>query len=178
MVVDMTPHARDLLYDGVSDRRLTRVARAARFVSEDREWRFQAVRQIASLGNGASDRGLAMLEQGVEIVDERLHFDGVTLVHAPLPSRLQLAKLRPETIHRRQSTPRMEETKQEAAERDDDVERRLQDGMRVLRELRLWMVPDGEDEHETDEKQQSTRPQRGGEQQSSPQRSDLHGPTR
>ncbi len=47
---------------------------AVRFLVKHSEWSFQSVCEIARLRQRASYDLLAMLQQRIEIVDERLHF--------------------------------------------------------------------------------------------------------
>ena len=55
-----------------------------RFVREHRERRLQRVRQVAGLRDRAPHGLIAMLEQRVEIVDERLHLAGIPPLDAPI----------------------------------------------------------------------------------------------
>jgi hypothetical protein len=52
-------------------------------VREHRERRFQRVRQIARLRDRPTDRLIALLEQRVQIVDERLHIARVLALDPP-----------------------------------------------------------------------------------------------
>jgi hypothetical protein len=81
VIVDIPLHARDLLIDGVSNLDLPDGTRPRRLLGQDRQRRLQAVSEIAGLGNRTLDRLLAMAEQGVQIVDERLHFRRVHTFH-------------------------------------------------------------------------------------------------
>jgi hypothetical protein len=71
VIVDVPAHACHLLIDGIGDLPLTGVSRGRSLVAEYRQRCLEAVREIARLGDGAVDRTLPMIEQRVEIVDER-----------------------------------------------------------------------------------------------------------
>ncbi len=84
VIVHLPAHPIDLLRYGCSHLGLTGCPRAFRLVREDGERRLQTVREIARLGDRALDRFLSMLEQRVEIVDERLHLGRVRAFDSPI----------------------------------------------------------------------------------------------
>ena len=60
--------------------------RAFRFICENRKRRFQTVGEIAGFGNRSLHGVLALIEQGVQIVDERLYFPRISADDAPVAS--------------------------------------------------------------------------------------------
>ena len=61
---------------------------------QHRERRLQPVREVARLRQRAGHRPLAMLEQGVEIVDERLHLGRIDAVDPPLAAVVHFTQAR------------------------------------------------------------------------------------
>ena len=75
--LDLALHPRYLFADRVGELALTRAASALGFVRQDGERSLQAVCEVSGSRYRALDRLLAVVEQQVEVVDERLHFGGV-----------------------------------------------------------------------------------------------------
>ena len=71
--MNLAAHAVHLLMDRCGDLAGTGCRRPVGFVCDDGQRRLQAVRKIASLGNGAFHGPIALFEQRVEVVNQRLH---------------------------------------------------------------------------------------------------------
>ena len=89
--------------------------RAVRFVREHGQRRLQSVGQIAGLRDRATDRDLAVLEQRVQVVDERLDFGRVRPVELPLPAFANQREAGANRLKRRDASP-------EEREPDDETE--------------------------------------------------------
>ena len=89
VVVHLSSHALDLLVDGGRDLVLAGAAGALSLLRQDGERRLQTVGEIAGLGDGALNRLLAMIEQRVQVVHERLDLGGIGAVHPPLATGSQ-----------------------------------------------------------------------------------------
>jgi hypothetical protein len=74
VVIHLALHAIDLLPDGGADVRLARALGRGGFLQEDRQRCLQGVRQVAGFGLRAFNDLVALIQQRVEIVHERLHF--------------------------------------------------------------------------------------------------------
>ena len=109
VIVDLPPHAIDLLLNGGSNLRLAGSPRPLRFVRNDGKRRLQAVRQVARLCHRAADGLLPLVEQRVEIVDERLHFCRVIALDAPLAALVQFDKARAKVADRRHAGANLQE---------------------------------------------------------------------
>ena len=92
VIIDLPSHAIDLLLNGGGNLGLARCPRPLRLVRNDGERRLQAVRQVARLRDRTADGLLSLVEQRVEIVDERLHFCRVLAVDAPIAPLVQSGK--------------------------------------------------------------------------------------
>ena len=84
VIVDLPSHALDLLADACGELGLARARRPLGLLREHRQRRLQAVREVAGLGDRTADDLLAVVEQAVEVVDERLHFTGIGAFDAML----------------------------------------------------------------------------------------------
>jgi hypothetical protein len=72
VVVDLSPHAFDLLGHGGGEIVMPLGIRHFRLARENRQRRFQAVREIAGLGDRPAYGSIAVFEEAIEVVDERL----------------------------------------------------------------------------------------------------------
>ena len=84
VVVDLAPHPIDFLANRRREIGVAGRSGAVGLVRQDRQWRLQAVRQIAGFRDRAADRELAVFEERVQIVDERLHFGRIRPVELAL----------------------------------------------------------------------------------------------
>ena len=76
---------------------------ALRFVRQDRERRLEAVREVAGLGDRAPHRPFAMVEQRVEVVDERLDFARIAPLDSPIAPVAHRRELVAQLVERRQA---------------------------------------------------------------------------
>ena len=102
VVVDLPAHALDLLRDRRGELGLAGGRGALGLLRQHRERRLQAVREIAGLADRAADRCVAMLEQRVEIVDERLHFARIASLRACASPLLHVGQPLAHLVERRQ----------------------------------------------------------------------------
>ena len=111
VIVDLPAHAIDLLRDGGGHLELAGSPRALRLVRKDGERRLQPVRQVAGLRDRAPHRLLPLVEQRVEIVDERLHLRRVVAVDAPVAALVQSGKTRSKVVDRRHAAPHLQQAR-------------------------------------------------------------------
>ena len=116
--------------DGFGDVASTGRRRPVGFVCDDGERRLQAVRKIAGLGDGAFDGAIALVEQGVEIVDQRLHFGRVRAFEPARAAGVQDFQVAANGIDRRQTAPHLEEAAEHECTGNDESagSRRALDG--------------------------------------------------
>jgi len=103
-------------------------AASARSIScaSNRQRRFQSVREVARLRHGARDATLALVEQRVEVVDERRDFTRILAFEA---HRLPVAHRRQPAAHdgeRRQPLPHHDEGDDEKEPARDDRKSEVQ----------------------------------------------------
>jgi len=82
---------------------MARGAGLLRLLREHREGRLQSVREISCRSEGSGDRTLAILEQPIQLVHERLHFGRMVAfdsLAAPLAYRRQAGAKAPQRRHR------------------------------------------------------------------------------
>ena len=120
VIVHLPPHPLDLLPHDGRQLALPRLVGDLRLVREHGERRLQRVRQIAGLRDRAPHGLIAMLEQRVEIVDERLHFAGIAPFDAAIPSLAHGGEPLPQLGERRQAVPHHRQPAQQADRREDD----------------------------------------------------------
>ena len=87
VVVHLAAHPLDLLVDGRGEIGLAGRPGVRRFLAQHRERRLQAVREVAGLRHRARQRAFAVIEQRVELVDQRLHLGGIGAFDPPLACR-------------------------------------------------------------------------------------------
>ena len=75
---------------------------------KDGERRLQAVRQVARLCDRTADGLLPLVEQRVEIVDERLHFGRIFALDAPIAALVQSGKARAKVVDRRHAAAHLQ----------------------------------------------------------------------
>ncbi len=166
VVIDLTFHQRYLLCEDRGQIRIAAALEAIRLVRQDRERRLEPVRKITRLADRAPYHRVAVREQGVQIVHERLHLAGIVarkLTGTPLP-------------HVREPAPHRVEWHDGSAN-DDETSRHGGDGQHghdrtVLvddNDRRSRTPPDVEDDHPHGE--QPDRPERGAKHHPSAKRS-------
>jgi len=89
LVVDLPPHAAHLLMHGFGDVAGTGRRCPVGFVCDDRKWRLQTVRKVTGRGDGARDCPVALVEQRVEIVNQRLYLERVSAFQAMRAAGMQ-----------------------------------------------------------------------------------------
>ena len=77
VIVDLSSHQRQLLSEHLRKIRIAVCRETVSFVRQDRKRRFEAVRQIARFGDRPGHHLLAVRQEPVEVVHERLHFGGI-----------------------------------------------------------------------------------------------------
>ena len=71
-----------LLIDLSSESLMSCRSHLLRLVGQHHQWRLQSVREVPGLCDCARDAPLALLEQSVQVVDQRLHLRRITTAHA------------------------------------------------------------------------------------------------
>ena len=102
VVFDVAAHALELFAERRRQLGLSCRLGALRFVREDRERGLQPVREVPRLRDRAPHGAIAVLEQRVQIVDQRLHLRRIRSVEAALGSVLDVAKPPAHALERRQ----------------------------------------------------------------------------
>ncbi len=121
VIVHLPPHALDLLmHRPPRARACPACVGDLRFVRKHRERRLQRVREIAGLGDRAPDGLIAMLEQRVEIVDERLHLARIAPLDAAIAPLVHRGEALAQLGERRQAVPHHRQPAQQADRRKDD----------------------------------------------------------
>ncbi len=120
VIVDLPPHAVHLLMHGFGDVAGTGRRCPVGFVCDDRERSLQAVRKIAGLGDGAFDGPIALVEQRVEIVYQRLHLGRVCAFEPARAASVQDFQVAANGIDRRQTAPHLEEAAEHECTGNDD----------------------------------------------------------
>ena len=119
MRFDLPPHPFHLLGHGVCPLLLSRGSGPVGFMSQHGKWRLEAVREVARTRDGSADCLFAVLEQHVEIVDERLHFSGVDAVDSALTTGMHGGQPRSQPVDGRQPAPHLDEPDDQADEREN-----------------------------------------------------------
>jgi hypothetical protein len=135
VIVDLPPHPLHLLPHRLRQLRVAERRGPLRFLCEHRERRLQAVRQVARLRDRAADGAFLVLEQRVQIVDERLHFARVVVAQLPGGARAHVRQALPHLVEGPKRTPHQPQPGDHA--RDGDRRRnpavRVDDGDRAHR---------------------------------------------
>ena len=76
---------------------------------KDRERRFQPVRQVTGLGDRAPHGLLPLVEQHVDVIDERLNFSRIHAVDAPLAPACSSASRARRLFNRRYAAPHLQQ---------------------------------------------------------------------
>ena len=118
VVVDLPLHATHLLADGGGEIVLPRGARTFRLVCENGERRLQSVRQIPGLGDRTRHHLLAMLEERIQVRDERLDFCRIGSAHGAIAAVADGGQPRSQMLDRRQRVFHVRESRDHAEDRD------------------------------------------------------------
>ncbi len=86
VIVDLPAHPLDLRADDGRGLVLAGRGQALGLLAQDREGGLDAVSQVAGLGDGALHELRPVIEEGVEVIDQGLHFLRVTPFEALLPA--------------------------------------------------------------------------------------------
>ena len=125
VIVDLPAHPLDLLADRRGELVMPLGVGTIGFLRQHRERRLETVSEVAGLGQRAPDGLLAVLEQRVEIVDERLHFGRIIAVDAAIATVAEAREALAQMIHRRQAVAYLREPNRHQGERDEGAGERL-----------------------------------------------------
>ena len=178
MVINLSLHARDLLVDGFGDVNLTGRARPGGFLRQEGQRCLQAMSEVTGFGNCAPDRLLTVVEQRIEIVDERLNLRRVLTFHPACSSRADAGQACVEVVHGRQASPGMQQRTHEAESGGQHDERRLQKAVQVRHQLRARIKLEHMAEHHAEQEDEADRPKNAGEEHTATQGSHSHDPIR
>jgi hypothetical protein len=151
VVLDLAAHAVHLF-----DQRSREIVVAARcgtfgLLREDRERGLQPVGEVAGLGDGAAHRLVAVREQRVEIVDQRLQFARIVAGEVARRAALNVREPPPHHIERRET--RADECEAGDHRHDGDDHQRVRVGVDDVEAAKGACVerqddpPDGEEAH-------------------------------
>jgi len=101
MIVNLPPHAIDLLADGIRQRGLARGPRAIRFVRQHRERGLEPMSEIARLDLRAVHVGIVRVEQRIQVRDQRLHLGRVVPLEPCRAPGVHVAEPDPQARDRR-----------------------------------------------------------------------------
>ena len=139
------------------------------FTNQHRQRRLQAVREIPGLRLSASHGAFLVLEQGVETVDDGLHFDRIAAVNTPGFTGAHRAELVAEPAERRNRTTKLPQ----AGEHADDGDSRRQRGVleHAVQQARCrWISEHEHRRHGARDHEEPQRPEGGAEQQARAER--------
>ena len=148
VIVDLAAHPSNLLRDRRRELVLTRGLRALGLLREDRQRRFQSVREIAGLGRGLLDPQLAVEEQRVEVVDERLNLRWVNPFKPALRTLAHVEQPRAQLPQRQQTAPELVQAGRDQDQRHDGEHRAMEQrdpARKAMREHRA-----AQDHHDDD----------------------------
>jgi hypothetical protein len=116
VVVDLPPHPIDLLHDPRADVVVTVRLGAFGLLREHGKRRFQAVREVARLGDRARHDALAVGEQRIQIVDERLHLRRIRPAQLAVHAFAHVGETVAHAIERRQRPAHQRQARGHAAD--------------------------------------------------------------
>jgi hypothetical protein len=116
VILDLPPHAFDLLAERLGDFELSRALGGIRFLRQHREWRLEPVREVAGLGERTAHARFAVLEQRVQILDQRLNFRGIVAGDPRLATTANVGEPRSELMERRETEPHLPERRRQHAD--------------------------------------------------------------
>ncbi len=151
--VDLAPHSLDLLTDRRRELVVSGRLRAFRFLHQHGQRRLESVREVAGLRERPAHRRIAVIEERVEIVDERLHFGRVLpleTTRAPFPDAGQA---RSQEGKRRQSAPHHRQPQ------CHEANGRHRDERDMRGPAHRWDVPEQRQRDHMGDRQQAGRPQ-------------------
>jgi hypothetical protein len=139
VVFRLAPHPIDLLFD---DRREVLVPCGRHppgFVREDGERRLETVREVAGLGDRPRDSGLAVFQQEIEIVDQRLNLARVGAVEAAAAPLAHVRQAPPQLLDRGHAPAHLPQAHEDGDDREDQqrTEVPCRGAMKLARELRV-----------------------------------------
>ena len=125
VIVDLAAHSIDLLRHRRSEIKLTGSFGAFCFICKDRKRRLQPVGQISGFRHSSSHCVLTLIEQRIQIIDERLDLCGVGTVNAPIATRVQARQARPQAVDWRHAAAHLQEPCGQAEDTERQHERLL-----------------------------------------------------
>jgi hypothetical protein len=105
VIIHPAPHPLDLNVDGFGNFALAHSASAVGLLREDRKGCFQTVSKIAGFSLGFANRALTVLQQSIQIIDQRLDFRRIRSVDLPAPALPDRGQAIPELVERVQALP-------------------------------------------------------------------------
>jgi hypothetical protein len=117
VVVHLPAHPFHLLVDSVGQIVVSSGVGPLGFLCEHCQRGLQSVREIARFRDGPAHGSFAMVEQRVEVCDERLHFSGVSSVDATFVAAADTGELRSQLVKRGESPLHLPEPGQHAEQR-------------------------------------------------------------
>ena len=100
----------------LGDFELSRALGGIRFLRQHREWRLEPVREVAGLGERTAHARFAVLEQRVQILDQRLNFRGIVAGDPRLATAANVGEPRSELMERRETEPHLPERRRQHAD--------------------------------------------------------------
>ena len=119
VVIDLPPHAFNLLCDRGGKLRLSGIVDAARLVRENGQRSLQSVSEIARFGLCATHCLFTMLEKGIQIVNQRLNFVRIRAHHALVASFANGSQTRLQVFEGRHGISNEKKAAGDTAERND-----------------------------------------------------------
>ena len=126
--------------------------------------------EIAGLGDGSSNHLLLMVQQRIQVVDERLHFRRVVSGHTSIASRVNGSEPVAELVERRDSSLHLRQSDDKAHEGEDREGERVRVGG-AMHQARPGRIANEDDRHHGNRANaQPRRPQRRSQQEARAER--------
>jgi hypothetical protein len=170
VIVYLPLHAFDLLMNGVGNLGLASGTRAFGLARQDGQRRLEAVCQVARLGDRTPHRPLAMLEQRVQIVDERLDLARVFADDPPILTLMQPGQTRSQPVYRGQPAAHLPHADDHAEKSGEQRQRCLQEGVQAGIEAAALMELHHLAEHGARYEDHSDRPEDRARENATPER--------
>jgi hypothetical protein len=174
VVLDLPPHALDLLPDLGGELGMPGGCGTLRFLRQYGERRLQPVGEVRRFADGPLNLLIPVVEQRVQIVDERLHFGGISPFHTTVDPRVDAGQPGAQVRDRREPAAHLHET----GGRTEHCQQRQHEAVRIrdaVEEPRISRVVQhdgcGDDERRGEE---AGRPEHRAEQEAGPERAQRH----
>ena len=131
VIFDLPLHSLHLGLDDFGEFRLAAAAGPLGFVRDHRQRRLESMREIAGSGDGAANHAVVMVEQGIQIVDERLHFRREFAGDSRLAPVVDARQPRAQPVQPAQAPAELHHTASQAKHGDDRKERYVSPGRTV-----------------------------------------------